>query len=137
MERGEWRWVVSVVLALVLVSGLPYLFAWAVTPPRAHFTGLVFNPLDGNSYIAKMRQGLEGSWLFHLPYTPEPHRGVPVYLFYLALGHVARWTGLPLLAVYHTARVAGGVALLLTLTFGTYAVRKAGAQGPECPPGFF
>jgi len=113
VNRREWRWVALVTLALVAASNLPYLIAWAVTPDGAHFTGLIFNPQDGNSYMAKMRQGLTGSWLFRLPYTPEPHNGAPVYVFYLALGHVARWTGLSLIVVYHAARMAGGVAMLL------------------------
>jgi hypothetical protein len=113
VNRGEWRWVALVTLALVIASSLPYLIAWAATPEGAHFTGLVFNPQDGNSYVAKMRQGLAGSWSFRLPYTPELHDGAPVYLFYLFLGHVARWTGLPLIALYHAARVTGGAAMLL------------------------
>jgi hypothetical protein len=112
MVSREWRWVVVVTLVLVLVGTVPYLIAWAVTPEGSHFTGLLFNPQDGNSYIAKMRQGLEGSWLFRLPYTPEPQDGAPVYLFYLFLGHAARWTGLPLIVVYHAARVVGGAVML-------------------------
>jgi hypothetical protein len=115
LERREWRWVAGVTLALLIASSLPYLVAWAATPAGVHFTGLLFNPQDGNSYIAKMRQGLEGSWLFRLPYTPEPQDGAPVYLFYLFLGHVARWTGLPLIAVYHAARIIGGAAMLPAL----------------------
>jgi hypothetical protein len=113
MVSKEWRWVM--VVALAVASCLPYVVAWAATPGGQHFTGLLFNPQDGNSYIAKMRQGLEGSWLFRLPHTPEPQDGAPVYLFYLFLGHVARWTGLPLIAVYHAARVLGGAAMLVML----------------------
>jgi hypothetical protein len=115
MNRREWHWIALVTAALAIASSLPYLIAWVATPAGAHFTGLIFNPQDGNSYIAKMRQGLEGSWSFHLPYTPEPHAGAPVFLFHLSLGHVARWTGLPLIAIYHAARVLGGAAMLLAL----------------------
>jgi hypothetical protein len=113
MKSQEWRWLAVVTLALMLVSSLPYLIAWAAAPEGAHFTGLIFNPQDGNSYIAKMRQGLAGSWVFRLPYTPEPQDGAPVYLFYLFLGHVARWTGLPLIVIYHAARLIGGAAMLV------------------------
>lgn len=102
-------------LALVLASCMPYLVAWAVRPQGTHFTGILFNPQDGNSYLAKMREGFDGLWLFRLPYTPEPQRGAPVYLFYLLLGHVARWTGLPLILIYHAARVIGGTAMLVAL----------------------
>jgi hypothetical protein len=111
-KNSEWRWVAVVTLVLMFASTLPYLIAWATAPEGTHFTGLLFNPQDGNSYIAKMRQGLNGSWLFRLPYTSEPQTGAPVYLFYLFLGHVARWTDLPLILVYHVVRMLGGAAML-------------------------
>jgi hypothetical protein len=114
VDRREWRWVALMTLALMIASSVPYFIAWMVTPGGAHFTGLMFNPQDGNSYIAKMRQGLAGSWSFRLPYTSEPHAGAPVYLFYLFLGHVAHWMGLPLILVYHGARIVSGAAMLLT-----------------------
>ncbi|HUV91277.1 MAG TPA: hypothetical protein VMY80_16605, partial [Anaerolineae bacterium] len=113
MDRREWRWVGLVALVVVVASCLPYLVAWAATPEGAHFTGLLVNPLDGHSYIAKMRQGLDGSWRFRLAFTPEPQDGAYLFLFHIALGRVARWTGLPLIAVYHGARVLAGAALLL------------------------
>ncbi len=99
-------------LMIIVVSCLPYLLAWIVTPAGYQFTGILVNPLDGHSYLAKMRQGWEGAWLFHLSYTPEPHAGTAIFLFYLVLGHIARWTGLPLVAVYHAARILAGLALL-------------------------
>ena len=102
-------------LVLVIASSLPYFIAWVVAPEGAHFTGLIFNPQDGNSYIAKMRQGFVGFWSFRLAHTSEPHAGALVYLFYLLLGHVVRWTGLPLIVVYHVARAAGGAVMLLAL----------------------
>jgi hypothetical protein len=115
MGPREWRWLAGMTLALMLISSLPYLIAWARAPEGAHFTGLIFNPQDGNSYIAKMRQGLDGSWVFRLPYTSEPQDGAPVFLFYLFFGHMARWTGLPLIAIYHAARLIGGATMLAML----------------------
>jgi len=102
-----------VTLALVVASSLPYFIAWAVRPEGAHFTGLLVNPLDGHSYIAKMRQGLDGSWRFRLAFTPERHTGAYLFLLHIALGHVARWTGLPLIGVYHGARALAGIAASL------------------------
>ncbi len=115
MDYKEWRWVALMTLALLIISSLPYLVAWAVRPEGTHFTGLVFNFTDGHSYIAKMRQGFVGSWSFRLPYTPEPHDGAPVFLFHLFWGHVARWIDLPLTLVYQGVRVMGGVVMLLAL----------------------
>jgi hypothetical protein len=53
--------------------------------------------------------------LFHLPYTPEPHQGEFLFTYYVALGHVARWLRLPLLAVLHGTRILNGFVLLMVL----------------------
>jgi hypothetical protein len=77
------------------------------------FTGAAHHPEDVMSYLAKMWQGYKGAWAAQLPYAIEPHPGIPLlYLFYTLLGCVARWTGLSLPLLYHTARVAC-VAFLL------------------------
>jgi len=127
LDRKERRWLVVVCVVQAILSSLPYLVAWAATPYHSHFTGLLFNPQDGHSYIAKMRQGLNGSWLFRLPYTSEPQDGAPVFVFYLLLGHIARWTGLPVISVYHIARVASG----LLMTGAIYALARRLSDEPR------
>jgi hypothetical protein len=115
ISKKEWFRVVIWAIVILAISSLPYLVAWIATPPGYQFGGIVVNPLDGNSYLAKMRQGWEGSWRFRLAYTPETHNGAYVYLFYLALGHLARLLSLPLVVVYHVARMLAGLALLITV----------------------
>ncbi len=105
MDYKEWRWVALMTLALLIISSLPYLVAWAVMPEGTHFTGLVFNFTDGHSYIAKMRQGLDGSWRFRLNFTPEQRQSTFLFLFHLGPGHLVRRTGLSLAILYHGARV--------------------------------
>jgi hypothetical protein len=109
----EWRWAVVAALLVVALAGLPYCIAWLRCPPDAVYTGLLFNPFDGHSYLAKMRQGANGEWLFRLPFTPEEQRRTFLFGYYLLLGHIARWFGLPLTAVYHTARSVNSFGLLL------------------------
>ncbi len=109
-----WRWAIGWAVVVMLLSVVPYLLALGLTPPGWHFAGFLVNPYDGHSYLAKMRQGFEGDWLFHLAYTPEPHEGAFIFTFYLALGHLARLTGLPLIIVFHLTRLAAGFILLLT-----------------------
>ncbi|HPH94787.1 MAG TPA: hypothetical protein PKW33_01860 [Anaerolineaceae bacterium] len=99
------RWI-PIAIFLLLIT-LPYLAAWGMQGDQFVFGGFLMNVADGNSYLAKMRQGWEGAWLFHLPFSAEPGEGAFIFLFYLGLGHLARLTGLPLLAVFHLARVAG------------------------------
>jgi hypothetical protein len=62
-----------------------------------------------------MRQGFDGSWLFRLPYTAAGSADAFLFTFHLALGHLARITGLSLTTVYQAARILGGWALLVTV----------------------
>lgn len=111
--RKEIRWALAWAIFIVGLSCLPYLYAWLSTPADTFYTGLIVNPYDGNSYLAKMLQGGRGEWLFHLPYTSEDHAGAFVYIFYLLLGHFSALVGLPWIWAYHLARVLGGLFLLL------------------------
>jgi hypothetical protein len=102
---------------LVVAAAVPYALAYTAPAPRV-FAGVLFNPLDGQSYLAKMQQGWRGAWTFNLPYTAEPVPGVFIYTYYLFLGHLARLTGLGLELVYHLARmVAGGFLLVSAYRF--------------------
>jgi len=109
----EWRWAITWVIAILILSCIPYLIAIWNTPPGWRFAGILVNPFDGQSYLAKMQQGFMGNWRFVLTFTPEPHQGSFIFTFYLALGHVARLVGLPKIIVFHLARVLAGFGLLL------------------------
>jgi hypothetical protein len=115
MTRSELRWVLVASLAVILFASLPTIYAWALGDDDHIFSGFVYNTEDGNSYIAKMRLGAQGEWLFHLTYTPEEHEGALVYTFYLILGKLAAAIGLPHVLIYHLARALLGVGLLLTI----------------------
>ncbi len=108
----NWAWARNWALAILLLSGLPYLIVFLATPDGWHYSGLLVNPYDSHSYLAKMGQGFEGNWLFHLTYTPEPHAGAFIFTFYLALGHLAAWLHLPLPVTFHLARLLAGFGLL-------------------------
>ena len=115
MTRSEFRWVLIASLLVLLLASLPTLYAWALADTDHVFTGFVYNAEDGNSYIAKMRMGARGEWLFHLPYTTEPHPGSWLYTFHLLLGKLATGLGLSHQLTYHLARVVLGLGLLLTI----------------------
>lgn len=131
MSRKERRWVFSWTFVIVGLTCLPYLAAWQLAPADTHYTGLLLNHYDGASYYAKMQQGARGDWRFHLAFTPEPHDGVFIFVFYLALGHLSTALGLSIPWVYHLARAAAGVFFLLVAyrfiahVFDRLAVRRA------------
>ncbi len=111
---------VALIGAILLFVTLPYGYAALAAGQGYTFGGFLFNPLDGNSYLAKMMQGWLGSWTFTLPYTATPGKGTFLFLFYLLLGHLSRWLGLPLVWTFHLARVlaAGGLLLVLDQFLG-------------------
>jgi hypothetical protein len=112
---AEWRWAMAWSVAILTLSCIPYLIAAQAAPEGWSFAGILVNPLDGQTYMAKMQQGAAGQWLFHLTYTPEPHAGSFIFTFYLALGHLATLTGWPKILVFHLARLVFGGCLLLML----------------------
>jgi hypothetical protein len=103
------------VTAIAAVSLVPYLLAYLWTPGGHHFTGFFFIADDATTYLAKMRQGAAGSWLWTDPYTSEPHGGVFLFGFYLLFGQIAALLHIPLIAAYHVARISGAVALIIAL----------------------
>jgi hypothetical protein len=117
ITKKEWRWAASCAVVLALVALLPYLIAYLATPSTLFYTGFLSNPEDGHTYLAKMQQGMRGDWLFRLPYTSEPHDGGFLFTYYLFLGHVARWTDLPPIVLFHIARTVNGIGLLLVLYY--------------------
>ncbi len=115
MSRAELRWVLLASLAVVLFASLPTLYAWSLADADHVFSGFVYNTEDGNSYIAKMRLGARGEWLFQLRFTTEPHPGAWLFTFHLLLGKLSAGLSLSFQLTYHLARVILAVGLLLTI----------------------
>src|SRR6267378_8545531 len=108
----EWRIPLITGLVLAVVTALPYLYAYAVQPPGHVFMGFFYLGDDANTYLAKMRQGWEGSWGWQNRYTTESSPTAYLFLFWIVLGHIAALTSLPLIVVFHLARVAAAFALM-------------------------
>jgi hypothetical protein len=111
MRKDAGRFVLLSLPFLALIA-LPYLAAARAGGEAYVFAGLLQNPIDGNSYLAKMYQGWRGDWTFTLPYTADPGEGTYLFLFYLSLGHLARLSGLSIVLVFHLARLASAIFLL-------------------------
>src|SRR5512140_3107605 len=114
-------------LFLILVTA-PFVYAALSAGPDSSFGGFLLNPQDGNSYLAKMEIGQAGGWLFHLPYTIEEGNGAALFLFYIALGHLVAWLHLPLLFVFHAARLLADLFLVYSLYIFTLEALISGRQ---------
>ena len=109
--RGGWPRVVVPALIVIAATSVPYVLATVLQPKGYVFGGFLLNPIDGFSYLAKMRQGAGGAWLFHLPYAAQPGGGAFLFVYYLFLGHLGRLLHLPALTTFHLARGLGALAM--------------------------
>ena len=104
------------VILLIIIS-LPYIVAAKSTGNTSQFGGFLLNPIDGNSYLAKMNEGYSGEWLFTLPFTPGHENGAFLFEFYLFLGHAARWMSIPILTMFHLARIVSTAIFFVALAY--------------------
>jgi len=116
---SEWRWAIFAATALVFLAFAPFLWVAATDTGNWQFMGALHNYPDAATYIAKMVQGESGLWLIGFLHTPEPHNGALIPVIYPLLGHLARFTSLPTIVMYHVARV--GAALFMYLALYTLA----------------
>ncbi len=114
-EKTERRITWIIIIIFLLVISIPHLIAQLTINDEVVFGGFLLNPIDGYSYLAKMRQGFDGEWLFRLPYTAEPGEGAAINLYYIFLGHVSKGLGWSLLLTFHAARLLGALLFALAL----------------------
>ncbi len=115
VTRNEWRWVLIWTLVALMVTSVPYVVGWLRSTPDRVFGGMTIAIEDGYSYLANMKEGAVGQWLFQLQYTSEPHTPTLFYLFYLLLGKVSALTGLSTPLTYHLARLFFDTILLAVI----------------------
>jgi len=105
-------YVAAVIVAALALSTAPYAMGYAAQTPERIFDGAVFDLPDYHTHLGEMQLGLRGEWLHRVLSTPEDHGGALMRTFYIALGHVARCTGLSLPLVYQLARIVFGALFL-------------------------
>jgi hypothetical protein len=109
--------IIRVVVILVVVIFTQALYIIALHPGNTDyvFGGIFFNPYDGYSYIAKMYQGWEGNWQFHLTYTVITGQGSYLFIFYILLGHISRCLHLSLPLTFHITRMVFTILFYIVL----------------------
>jgi hypothetical protein len=115
MSDSRYLWIAGLIF-LILITG-PYLYGCFSVEGDFLFNGFLLNPIDGNSYLAKIQLGRDGLWKFSLPFTAEQSPGGYLYLFYIFLGHIGQLLNLGNLTIFHAARIGGSITLLFSLVF--------------------
>ncbi len=123
ITRREWRNVALFALLVLVLTTLPYLAGATAQRDNWRFGWFMFGVDDGNSYLARMREGAVGGWLFHIAYTSEPHDGALLFTPYLAAGKLATIFVSPsspafvdaMLVIFHVSRLLFDFLLILVL----------------------
>ncbi len=98
-------------LFLVVVSFAPIWFGYATAEDGWRFTGFHARELnDVQSYMAWIRQARDGHLLFVDKFTSEPHGRIIFHPLFWGIGSAARWTGLPIMSLWHAVQ---GLSLVL------------------------
>jgi hypothetical protein len=130
-ESGFSHWRLPLVTGLVLavVTAVPYVYGYLAQPHDQVFLGFFYLGDDANTYLAKMRQGWEGAWSWQNRYTTEPSPAAYLFMFWLVLGHLAALLHLPLIVVFHLARIAAAFALMAAAwAFISHFIEEAAAR---------
>jgi hypothetical protein len=102
----DLRFALLIAAALAVVTSIPYVVGVAMSAPQSSFDGvLVFEP-DMNCYLSYMHQASHGLFLFHNPFTPEPHGNVLFNLEWLLGGWIAALPGSSPEIAFHVLRLA-------------------------------
>ena len=113
--HAERRWLLRAAAAAALITCLPYLVGFASQGSEWVFSGSVLAVEEGNNYLAVMRRGFTGDWLFKAPYSAFPQNGLFVYFPFLLLGKLTTTTGQfgQMLVLFHGFRLLSVAALFI------------------------
>jgi hypothetical protein len=107
-----------ILIALTLMAAaLPALIGYFNSNSEQIYSGVVFNPIDGYTYLAKMQIGRSGDWLFSLPFTAQAGEGRLLFLFYIASGQLLNLIRVPLSVGFNLLRLIGYGLLIFLLNW--------------------
>ncbi len=110
-----YRSALYLTLLIIAINLILLVYGYVSAGPDRVFGGLLYNTIDGQSYFLKMKEGFDGAWRFTLGYSCAKSAGAYVFLYYLFLGHLARWLGLSIPFVFHFSRLVNAGILIFTL----------------------
>lgn len=110
------KWKLLILFLWIFILIFPVLFGYFNTSNEYQFGGLIFNPIDGYSYFAKMQQGYSGEWAFQLPYSPKANNDIFIFTLYIFFGHISRILGVSIPFVFHFFRILFSVLLFFSLS---------------------
>lgn len=111
IARAEWRFVLVVTAAILLLTTAPYIYAYVTSPPDRVFMGIMLDVPDTAQYFSWMRGSIDG-FLIPNRMTPEPNPAIFFNLLWWILGRLSALLDVGLASVYQGFRIVAGALYL-------------------------
>ena len=111
IERPELRFVLVVTAVILLLTTVPYIYAYVTSPPDRVFMGIMLDVPDTAQYFSWMRGSIDG-FLIPNRMTPEPNPAIFFNLLWWILGRLSALLGVGLAPVFQGFRIVAGALYL-------------------------
>ncbi len=113
----EWLYVSAFILTILVLTALPYVFAYGSAPADQQFMGVMVNIPDHFQYFSWMRESQSGL-LVSNQLTPEPSAPLLFNFLWWTLGQAETLTGINYAGLYQITRwLAGAFVMAATYFF--------------------
>ena len=111
IERTEWRFVALIAALVLVLTSLPYVFAYVTTPADRHFMGIMLDVPDHGQYFSWYREFSTAN-LSSNKLTPEPNQPIFFNLMWWGLAKIGVLLGVGYEFMYQVMRVIGTVGFM-------------------------
>jgi hypothetical protein len=111
-EASEWRFVAVTIFLVLIVTALPYVYAYLSTPPDKQFMGIMLDVPDHGQYFSWMRE-LTNANLSANKLTPEANKPVFFNLLWWGMGRLGRLLGISYAGMFQLLRIVSATLFLL------------------------
>lgn len=112
VTRQEWLFVIVAALIVLVITTLPYLYAYWSAPPDKQFMGVIYNVPDHMQYFSWFREFGESN-LSANKLTPEPNEPIFFNLLWWGMARIGGVLGLGYAAMYQILRWVATILFLL------------------------
>lgn len=108
---SEWVFVAITTLITLVITSLPYVYAYLSTPANKQFMGIMLDVPDHVQYFSWMRE-LSHAFLVSNKLTPEPNRPIFFNLLWWGMGRLGLIFGLSYAGMFQMLRVVATILFL-------------------------
>jgi hypothetical protein len=109
IARRDYLLLAVGIVALLLLTGLPHLYAGLSGPADRRYMGIVSDVPDTAQYFSWLRAHQRALIVSNLM-TPEPNQPAFFNLIWFVLGRLTLWTGMSMVAAFQLLRLVAGAA---------------------------